>query len=776
MIAFSSGAGRTVCAVLLASSVLSAAGVSAQTVSNDAPGAPPAAQSPATPTSSDTVANSAVKQTSSTTQPVSEDGGEIVVTARKRTETLQNVPTTITAVSSAALESRAVTDIRALSGFVPNVTIEAATTSSSASQIFLRGIGIDNTGFNIDPTVGIYLDDVFVGRLIGSMLGAVDMERIEVLRGPQGTLYGRNSTAGAVKYVTRKPDLNDSDFRGAVTFGSYDRRTVRGSANIVLVPGELALLVSAQAHRERGYIKLVNANGADTGLDGNGRNVQDYRASLRYRPDDRLTIDLVGDYSHNRSGLQSLTPTNCAALGTRPGTVFNSTSGQFVAGNVNAGQFEPCPLFYGDAFTSYIGPYPFNDPKYDSAGIAGTIGYDLGFATVKSVTSYRGFRDIFSSNLYGKPSPSLQVDLRNLLSQRQVQQEFQLASNGDGLIGYTAGLFYYHENIKSNYQTMIGTTVLPPPRINDDKQITDSYAAYGELYVRPLNGLEMTLGGRLSHDNKSVDRILRASPTATTAITYDSSIKTDKFTPKVGISYKVAPDILVYATYSTGYRSAGWANTSPATLAAAALQFGIEDETSYEAGLKTQFFDRRVTFNAAAFSAKYNNLQAALTVAGQTIVTQADARIRGLELEGSVRPISGLNIFGNLALMDDRYTTPPPGLFYARRLKHLVRTSFLVGGDYSVSLGSLPGSFFIGGDVRYQGRAFRNVNNTVDNESDPYTLVGARAGYRSEGDRWSITFGGTNLTDKTYYLLGTENQARSYQPQRRLFLTFAVNL
>ncbi len=703
---------------------------------------------------------------------------DIVVTARKRTETLQDVPTTITAVGSTALESRAVTDVRALSGFVPNVTVEAATTSSSASQIFLRGIGIDNTGFNVDPTVGIYLDDVFVGRLIGSMLGAVDMERIEVLRGPQGSLYGRNSTAGAVKYVTKKPNLNDNSASLSATLGSYDRATFRGSLNLALVPGKLGLLVSAQSHKEDGYMRLMDANGRDTGLRGNARDVQDYRAALRYQPVDELTVDLVADYTHNRSGLQSTTPTDCGSLGTRPGMVFNSATGEYVPGNVSAGQFERCPLYYGDPYTSYIGPFDYNEPKYDSAGIAGTISYDMDFATVKSVTGYRGFRDVFASVLYGKPAPALQVNLRNRLEQRQFQQEFQISSNGENMIGYTAGLFYYYEDIDSDYYSQIvsGFTTPPSPRVNDDTQKTNSYAVYGEVYVRPLLGLEFTLGGRMSWDRKSVDRAIYTTAADTTpSLTYAGKIKASKFTPKLGVSYKF-DDIMVFASYSEGYRAAGWANTSPSTLANLALEFDNETETSYEAGIKSQWFDRRLTLNLSAFSAKYENLQATLVVAGETVVAASDARIQGIELEGSLRPTRGLQIYGNLALMKDKYLTPPPGFYYAHRLKHLARSSFLIGADYETSLGNLPGTFFIGGDYRYSSSAFRNVVNSIDNKSDAFGLLGARAGYRSEDDRWSLTVGGSNLTDKVYYLLGSENQARQYQPSRRLFATFSVNL
>ena len=705
-------------------------------------------------------------------QPASDStaagSADIVVTARRRDESLQDVPAAVTAFGGQNLDTRAVTDIRALSGFVPNVHVEQATTSSSSSQIFLRGIGIDSTGFNTDPNVGVYIDDIFIGRLIGSMASAVDLERIEVLRGPQGTLYGRNSTAGAVKYVTRRPDLNDNSGRLMVTVGTFNRRTVRGSANLVLVPGELGLLLSAQTHSEDGYITLYDANGVDTGHRGNARNVQDYRAALRWAPTNALTVDLTGDYTHNRSGTQSLTPTNCAALGTRTGITASGAIGQ-----ISAGQFERCPLFYNDPYASFIGPFPYNEPRYDSAGISATGRYDFGWGIFKSVTGYRGFTDVFASALFAKPPPATQVNFRNELHQRQFQQEFQLASSGHGMFGYIAGLFYYHENIRSLYQSQVGT-LATIPKLNDDVQITNAYAAYGELYFRPLRGLEFTVGGRMSWDDKSVNRLLFPDPTTTTpSLTYQATISQSHFTPKFGVSYHTGP-LMVYATYSEGYRAPGWANANPTNLVGMQLQFGIEKERSYEVGFRSQLFNNMLTFNATAFSATYNNLGATLTANGQTVVVTADARIRGLEIESHFRPVRGLNIYGNLALLHDEYINPPPGQPYATRLKHAPRTNWLLGADYQSAIGSIPGNFFVGADVNYTGSAFRNVANTVDNASDPYTLVSARVGYRSEGDRWSLTLGGTNLTDKVYYLLGTQNQARSYQPGRRVTLTAEV--
>lgn len=592
--------------------------------------------------------------------------------------------------------------------------------------------------------------------MIGSAVSAVDLERVEVLRGPQGTLYGRNATAGAVKYVTKKPDVSDTYAKLSATLGTNDRRTIRGSANIVINPGALGLLLSVQTHDEDGYIKLFDEDGDYTGLHANARHVQDYRAALRFTPDSKLTVDLVGDYSRNRSGLQASTPTDCTGLN---------------------GLIERCPLYYGDTTSAFQGDFPYNDPVFDSAGIAGTITYEMDWATIKSVTGYRGFRDVFSSELYAKPPPFLQVNLRNQLKQRQFQQELQISSNGDGWLGYTAGLFYYHENIKSNYQTAIGFSLPLIPRMNIDQQKTDAYAAYGELYIRPVDGLEVTLGGRFSHDKKSVDRAL--FPTVNDIVptlTFQGGLSSDKFTPKLAVSYKTG-NALFFVSYSEAYRSAGWANSTATTLANLALQFGMETEVSYEAGVKTDWFDRLLTFNASAFSADYKNLQLTLNVGGETIVVSSDARIQGIEAEWSIRPAYGLSIYGNLALLKDKYLTPPilaPDVPEPQRLKHAPRTRWLIGADYETKLGSVPGTFFVGADVNYTSPAFRNVNNTLDMKSYAYTLLNANLGYRSEDAKWTLSFGGTNLTDKSYWNLGGDRQARAYQPGRRLFTTFST--
>lgn len=698
------------------------------------------------------------------------DDSAIVVTARRREETLMDVPIAIATVDSKSLESKAVNDLRALDGFVPNVNIQSATTSASSAQIYLRGVGVDDVGFGTDPNVGVYMDDVFIGRLVGSLAGALDLERIEVLRGPQGTLYGRNSTGGAVKFVTRKPNLNDNSAKISATLGTDDRRDFKANANIVLSPGKASLILAVQSRDQDGYIKLLDAAGNDTGDRGNGVHAQDYRAALRLAPVDNVTIDIAADYTRNRSGIQSVTPTNCAALGTRPGLVTDPATGAYVPGNVSAGQFERCPLFYDDPYTAFRGPFSKNDPKFDSAGIAGTVNWKTGLGTVKWVSSYRGFRDVFASSLWAKPPPVTQVNLRARLKQRQIQQEVQLGSTSDGLFDYTVGLFYYREKVHSRYQSQIGT-LATVPRLNDDSQISNSYAAFGEFYIRPIDDLEITLGGRYSIDRRSVDRALYAPITsATPTAAFSAKIKSEKFTPKIGVSYDTGP-VLVFASYTEGYRTPGFITSNPGNLAGMMLQSKMESEKSYEAGFKAKLLDNRLNLSATAFSAKYTNLQATLTISGITQVVTSDAKIKGVELEASFRPMRGLSLFANAGFLDTRYTKPPAGQPYAKELKHAPGHNFVVGGLYESAIGDLPGTFFLGSDLAVTGKAWRNVANTIDQQSDPYELLTARFGYRAEKDRWSLTVGGTNLLDKTYYMLGIENQARAYQAGRRFYVT-----
>ena len=704
-------------------------------------------------------------QTTPEASPSATEIDEVIVTARRRDERLQDVPQAVTAFEGETLADKGVTDVRALAGIIPNVTIEFATTSSSSTQIFMRGVGIDSTGFNVDPSVGVYVDDIFMGRLVGSNVNPMDIERIEVLRGPQGTLYGRSSTAGALKYVTVKPDVDNFLTRLMATVGTDEQRDYGAIVNIPLIEGQLGLRLSAQQLTREGYITLRDAAGVATGDMANGVDRLNLRGALRYQPTDDLTIDLTASYTDDQSGLQASTPINCAALPLVPGIL-----GSGAPGLINAGQFRNCPRTYaGSPYQSFQGPFPFDDPEFQQTMLTGTVAWNVGGGTFRSITGYRDFSDIFSSHITGAPPPNLQINLRQVSDQSQFQQEFQYSAEIGDNFDYVVGLFYYTEDIQASYSTQVGTLATVPYR-NEDQQTSTSTAVYGEAYFRPMDRVEITVGGRYSQDSRSVDRAILLSPYIVPLGTFSGSIDSEDFSPRIGVNYDTGP-VMLYATYSEGYRPPGFVNTSPSAVSALGQQFEQETETMWEVGFKSSWFDNHFTWNLSAFDGHYDNFEATLLVAGVTVAVVSDADISGVESEMVWRPIRGLSMFANGSTFDSTYTTPPPGQPYAVELKHAPPWTASFGGSYDFSLGQIPGEFFIGADSTTTPATYRNVANTQSNRSEQYTLVTARLGYRSGDGRWTATVGGANLLNEEYWNLGTANRSQSFQPPRRVYVS-----
>lgn len=670
----------------------------------------------------------------------------IVITARRREETIRDVPASVSLVGGESLENRALTDLRALEGTIPNVSFQAATTSATSAQIYVRGVGIDPPLYTVDGSIGIYMNDVFIGRPSGSLTGgALDLDRVEVLRGPQGTLYGRNAVAGAIRFITRAPELGVVERNLSVTVGSEDRRDIRGVFNAPL--GEnAAIRVAAQTRDASGYYNLVDEDGVLTGDTANGTRAQDARISLHWRPSAQTTVDIVADYSRDRSGPQVITPLDCASFGLNP-------------------QFDRCPFFYGDPYTGHYS-FPHDANRFDGGGVAGTVEWELSDAfSLKSVTSYRGFNEVFTTTLSGRPSP--RTDISQDLDQSQFTQEFQLSSNLDGPINFIGGLYFFREDIDA--VSLLETAAVSIE--NRDDQTTTSTALFGEVYYRPIEDLEITVGARYTWEERENDRQLIFGAGSL----HSAKISEEIFTPKLGISYDTGPALL-YATYSQGFRPGGWSTATPTSPSSQAAIFELEEMTAYEIGLRSELLDNRLALNLAAFRNEYNNLQATRTnELGETIVVSSDAQIDGFEAEFSYRATDQLRIFGNLGLMSNKYLTPPPGLPFAVNLKHAPDAMGMLGFNYDWELDQAPGSFFVGGEWAHVGSSFRNVANSETLHSKPYDLVSARIGYRSQDDRWSLTFGGTNLLDETYFMIGAEQPSAGYSAPRRFHLTLDVS-
>ena len=294
---------------------------------------------------------------------------EVTVTARRVNESQQTSPIAITALGGDMLEQLATWDTIDLSGRAPNVQVIQTGAGSGAASVFIRGIGNNALGFNLANPVGVYVDDVYISRLQGSLVDLLDLERVEILRGPQGTLYGRDSTVGAVKYVSKLPDLYDSHFIGKTVIGDYDRRDVLMGASIPIIPGELAVKLDVSSRDQTGYMIGVDVDGNDDGQRGNGIDRQSGRVSVLWTPNDRWDLNFTADFSNDDSG------------STIPTRIYS----------VNGGTCDPsvaaCEPAFGSVYKTGINTTPAGYAH--SKGTALHAEYDMGSVSLKSITAYR---------------------------------------------------------------------------------------------------------------------------------------------------------------------------------------------------------------------------------------------------------------------------------------------------------------------------------------------------------------------------------------------------
>jgi iron complex outermembrane receptor protein len=673
------------------------------------------------------------------------DADEILVTARKREESLQDVPIAVSAFGSGTLQRLQAFNITDLSLAVPSMLVTQAGGSSNAAQIFIRGFGQDALGYNSETPVGVYFDDVYMGRSQGAMMDIMDIERIEVLRGPQGTLYGRNSTTGAVRFVLRGPDLDTVRGRADVTFGNFNRIDVRGSLSLPLVSGTLAAKVDVVSRSMDGYLDGVDAAGVRNGLKINGVDRDLVRVALAWKASDTVRVDLAGDYSRDRSGVMTGTPITCVA-----------------------GANSVCTPRYGSPFLAGIN-FP-DQQRFRAWGLSGKITADLGFAELKSITAYRdqaGFDPIDLSSLPGAASPILYDQAQN-----QFSQELQLVSAGDGPLNYALGLFYFREEWRTN-------TNFLNLRRNIDAQTANSYAAYGELYYTLLPGLTVTAGGRLTHDTKSISRDIfspLAAAVPTTSV-QPPQFKETVFTPKLALDFKASEDLLLYASWSRGYRPGGYGNTWPGNAIAAAGTFAAEKTENFEVGAKTSTLDGRLSLDLAAYHIRYTNLQQAQLTPTAFVVTSSDARVQGIELEATLRPVDGLSLFGNLGLLDDKITrSNVPGDNLARRLRYAPEFTFMIGADYNIAIDSAGNRAFANINFSRVSQTPMDQANSLSLIMPAYGLLDASVGMEFSDRRCRISVGGRNLTDKAYWRSGVPGQSRFYAPPRTILVTLSASL
>jgi iron complex outermembrane receptor protein len=665
--------------------------------------------------------------------------------------------------------------------------------TSSGARMTLRGVGEDGIIFTTDPPVGIYIDDVYIPRQNGAQFDLYDLERLEVLRGPQGTLYGRNTSAGAIRFVTRKPG-NEPHAHVEGILGEYSQTDLRGSASTPL-GARAALQVAGMIRSHDGYgTDKANALRSGGDRDVNDQDVRGLRASLRLTPSDRVNILLVGDYLRERStpgfatGFVDQPPPGPTGYGT----------GHWDLGQDLDGDGDPRTL--ESDLESWA-----ND--IDQWGVSGTLTWRLGARTAfKSITGYREMTHLLLVDLDGRTGNDLvpplatgpTYHLYQDQAQSQLSQELQVqGSAGDGhRISYIAGLYYFHEE---NAQRTENIILVPQGdnRFWDTTLDTDSYAGYASATLGLSETLRLTAGARYTWDRKIFDHEVFAPgglpyPTSPTPLiacvapdgqvvgstrpcgpedppgSVDTPVRKrldptfDAFTPRFALDFRPNEELMVYGSVSSGFKSGGFDARTNSGAAVLPLE-PVPPETlwSYEVGAKSDWWEDRLRLNVAVFLNDWNDLQGSGTDVDGNIVRLSigDVETRGFELEATAVPVQGLELTAMLAFLDTRYKTTnfDQEILCALNntgdkdlvLKYSPRTSFHASGRYTTPV-ALGGRFSFGGSVSGKSKHYLSACNNEGGSQDGYTLVDAFVAYETRDGRWRVSLNGENLTDQVY--------------------------
>lgn len=580
---------------------------------------------------------------------------EVIVTAQKREERLQDVPIAISVLTSDYLESRDLTSIDRLSTLAPGFKIEQ-TNNSTFSILSMRGKSSLGTSLFNEPSVGLYIDGVYIPKAQGSVFDIADLERIEVLRGPQGTLYGRNTLAGAVNLITKAPS---GSLGGSIdlSYGNHDYWRARGILNLPQV-GVFSAKLSGLIARRDGFVDIVDNPYPDVATAGprigdEARSLDSKTAAfqLRAEPNERLTLDYRFDWS-----VVDQVPPLSQLVGVAPGGIFDPNSPAYDAPFVGGTTF-PADLYVASRRRVDRASLDRDTREYaKNTAHALTASLELpGLGELKSISAYRDMRLEDRLDLDGTPLPLAHTQRET--DYKAFSQELQLA--GDYARGkYTIGVYYFDDDgYTDNPQSYFGGLS------NTDSRngfTTESYAAYGQVDFEITDALTLTGGIRYTKEEKTVERYLQTGP----SIRIDApdgtipAVDFSKVSPTVVLAYEIAPELNVYAKYSQGYRSGGF-NADATTLADVATPFDPETVDAYEIGLKSQFFDRRLQLNIAAFWNEFDDMQLTVfrgeTSATSNIINAGQSRIRGLEAEASILPIDGLLLQLSASYIDPSY-------------------------------------------------------------------------------------------------------------------------
>ena len=750
--------------------------------------------------------------------------GEIVVTAQRRSTNLQQTPISITALTAEALRERSTSDLSGVAEATPNVqliTSSQASGGSNFAQLFIRGVGQTDFYITKDPAVGIYVDGVYLARAPGALLQLLDIERIEVLRGPQGTLFGKNTAGGALNIITKKPEgalSGVAELQG----GNYARRSIAGSFETPLIENRLFVRATGLSQHQDGYYERLRAAPIDART-ANGNSIDGHagRVSLRWTPTDDVEVQLNADGT-----LQRQTGTDYQAIGIFDNAPNIALYNQVVLAPRGAELYD----------RRFIAPRPWTTysttPSYNNTdvwGVSGTLSWDLGPLQLKSISAYRTLRAAARTDADGTPF-DIVASNGIVIEQRQLSQELQLTGNAfERHFAWVIGLWYFQEDARDRQSSrqlvglFEGLEAAPPDSITPPGQAGDmcpadgsvpntclggtgnpnnarydltrdftrrlkgrSYAAFGQGSLKLTDALSVTAGARISREEKAFT-FNETQPLQGGHSSFGELRVTpawNVFTPRLGAEYRFTPTFMGYASYAWGFKAGGI--TGRPTRAELFKAFDPEWLITYEVGAKSEWFERRVRLNVAAFYSQYRDIQITRNTTdaqGMFVRVEQNAgggTIKGLEAEATVAPTRQLTIAAALGYTDFKFTSllpqqGQPGMLLTldSKLPFTPKLSATLSATYRIDLGSAGQiSTHFGAD--YSSGYYVDIPNTSAIAQRRYWLLNARVAYAPKAATWEAYLAATNITNQAVigsgvYGPANGSQVVSYRAPRMIF-------
>lgn len=663
----------------------------------------------------------------------------VSVTARKREEPEQRTPVTMSVITGDSLERLFVNDLSDLNNVAPNVILEPVGVFQNTAAFFVRGIGSADVDSAQDPAVGIVIDGVAMARNATSLLDMFDVESVEILRGPQGTLFGRNTVGGVVNVRSRRPS-GEFGVRGRLTFGDYGRADVRLAVDVPVIEGKVAAKVAVLWQNFDGF--WFNEF---TQEDAGGDDLLVVRPMVQFTPSDNFDLTIIGEVQRDRGDIYPAT--NGSTSGQLLGRIFGLPGHDLGEG----------PEFVWRADAPNIN-------RVDVWGITAEANLTTGIGTFTSVTGYREAVELAWTDLDAEAIPFFNTV--RPIDHEQLTQELRLASDVTDWLDIVVGLYFFRQEFAMAQQR--NQTFIPgvPSTFGFTAQTHKSYAGFFHANIKLTDNLRATVGGRYTKEKKHFTH----NPLGTCPgpgpencpPPFEIDESWDNFGPKIGLDYFFNDDVMVYASWSRGFRSGGFAGraVSISTIG----PFDEEKLDAFEIGLKSDWFDRRLRVNLALFWYEFDDLQRVIirestTGPGNETITDnaAAARIRGLELEITAIPFEGFTLEGSLGYLDAEYAdffadlngdgieTDNSALELSRAPKWQLRIS----ATYEFPLSNL-GILALNLDYSYTSEFFLAVGNGDFNLREDVNLLSGSVTFRDNEERYRLSFFMKNITNELY--------------------------